>query len=78
MSAEAIVPAAYTRAQQETDELCAGAIRALSASPAIRYRGRRLGYLPFIFRSCCVSDYWRDDRDHHECERVFLDYSGTA
>ena len=42
MSAEAIVPAAYTRAQQETDELCAGAIRALSASPAIRYRGRRL------------------------------------
>ncbi|MNM39215.1 Aerobic cobaltochelatase subunit CobT [compost metagenome] len=42
MNAEAIVPAAYTREQQETDELCAGAIRALSGSPAIRYRGRRL------------------------------------
>jgi len=35
-------PAAYTREQQETDELCAGAIRALSGSPSIRYRGRRL------------------------------------
>ncbi|PMQ10783.1 cobalt chelatase [Janthinobacterium sp. AD80] len=42
MNAEAIVPAAYTREQQETDELCAGAIRALSGSPLIRYRGRRL------------------------------------
>jgi cobaltochelatase CobT len=42
MNAEAIVPAAYTRAQQETDELCAGAIRALSGQAAIRYRGRRL------------------------------------
>lgn len=42
MNAEAIVPAAYTREQQETDELCAGAIRALSGSPSIRYRGRRL------------------------------------
>ena len=48
MSTEATAPAAYTRAQQETDELCAGAIRALSASPAIRYRGRRLhdGHCP--------------------------------
>ncbi|PVX35502.1 cobalt chelatase [Janthinobacterium sp. 78] len=48
MSAEATVPAAYTREQQETDELCAGAIRALSASPSIRYRGRRLhdGHCP--------------------------------
>ncbi|MDI3297478.1 cobaltochelatase CobT-related protein [Janthinobacterium tructae] len=42
MSAEATAPAPYTREQQETDELCAGAIRALSASPSIRYRGRRL------------------------------------
>jgi len=42
MSAEATVPAAYTREQQETDELCAGAIRALSGVSAIRYRGRRL------------------------------------
>jgi cobaltochelatase CobT len=42
MSAEATVPAAYTREQQETDELCAGAIRALSGVAAIRYRGRRL------------------------------------
>ena len=42
MSAEATAPAAYTRAQQETDELCAGAIRALSGVAAIRYRGRRL------------------------------------
>ena len=42
MSAEATAPAAYTREQQETDELCAGAIRALSGSPSIRYRGRRL------------------------------------
>ena len=48
MSTEATAPAAYTRAQQEMDELCAGAIRALSASPAIRYRGRRLhdGHCP--------------------------------
>jgi uncharacterized membrane protein len=43
----------------------------------LRHR-RRLGCLPFIFRTCRLSDYWRDDRDHHECERVFLDYSGTA
>ena len=42
MNADAIVPAAYTREQQETDELCAGAIRALSGVAAIRYRGRRL------------------------------------
>lgn len=35
-------PAAYTREQQETDELCAGAIRALSGVASIRYRGRRL------------------------------------
>ncbi|MDX8125628.1 cobalt chelatase [Janthinobacterium sp. GMG2] len=42
MSTETTAPAAYTREQQETDELCAGAIRALSASPSIRYRGRRL------------------------------------
>lgn len=42
MNAEATSPPAYTREQQETDELCAGAIRALSGSPAIRYRGRRL------------------------------------
>ena len=42
MSAEATAPAAYTRVQQETDELCAGAIRALSGVAAIRYRGRRL------------------------------------
>ncbi|MCC7706064.1 cobalt chelatase [Janthinobacterium sp. GW460P] len=42
MSTEATAPAAYTREQQETDELCAGAIRALSGSPSIRYRGRRL------------------------------------
>ncbi|OEZ54901.1 aerobic cobaltochelatase subunit CobT [Janthinobacterium sp. HH103] len=42
MKAEATAPAAYTREQQETDELCAGAIRALSGLAAIRYRGRRL------------------------------------
>ncbi|TDY36653.1 cobalt chelatase [Janthinobacterium sp. 75] len=42
MSAEATAPAPYTREQQETDELCAGAIRALSGVAAIRYRGRRL------------------------------------
>ena len=42
MSTDATAPAAYTRAQQETDELCAGAIRALSGQAAIRYRGRRL------------------------------------
>ena len=42
MSTETTAPAAYTREQQETDELCAGAIRALSGSPSIRYRGRRL------------------------------------
>ena len=42
MNADAIVPAAYTREQQETDELCAGAIRALSGVAAIRYRGQRL------------------------------------
>lgn len=42
MSTETTAPAAYTRAQQETDELCAGAIRALSGQAAIRYRGRRL------------------------------------
>jgi cobaltochelatase CobT len=42
MNAEATAPAAYTREQQETDELCAGAIRALSGSSSIRYRGRRL------------------------------------
>ncbi|MGK5081614.1 cobaltochelatase CobT-related protein [Janthinobacterium sp. HLX7-2] len=42
MSVDATLPAAYTRAQQETDELCAGVIRALSGQAAIRYRGRRL------------------------------------
>ena len=42
MSTEATAPAAYTREQQETDELCAGAIRALSGVASIRYRGRRL------------------------------------
>lgn len=42
MSAEATAPVAYTREQQETDELCAGAIRALSGVAAIRYRGQRL------------------------------------
>ncbi|PHV13578.1 cobalt chelatase [Janthinobacterium sp. BJB303] len=42
MNTEATAPAPYTRAQQETDELCAGAIRALSGLAAIRYRGRRL------------------------------------
>ncbi|MGK5052584.1 cobaltochelatase CobT-related protein [Janthinobacterium sp. RB2P8] len=42
MNAEATAPAAYTREQQETDELCAGAIRALSGQATIRYRGRRL------------------------------------
>ncbi|PLY39509.1 cobalt chelatase [Janthinobacterium sp. ROICE36] len=42
MSAEATAPAPYTREQQETDELCAGAIRALSGMSTIRYRGRRL------------------------------------
>lgn len=42
MSAETTAPAAYTREQQETDELCAGAIRALSGSSSIRYHGRRL------------------------------------
>jgi len=42
MSTDATAPAAYTREQQETEELCAGAIRALSGSASIRYRGRRL------------------------------------
>ncbi|WP_219116249.1 cobalt chelatase [Janthinobacterium sp. UMAB-56] len=42
MSTEATAPAPYTREQQETDELCAGAIRALSGVSSIRYRGRRL------------------------------------
>ncbi|AYM75686.1 cobalt chelatase [Janthinobacterium agaricidamnosum] len=42
MSTEATAPAAYTREQQETDELCAGAIRALSGVASVRYRGRRL------------------------------------
>ncbi|WP_426057738.1 cobaltochelatase CobT-related protein [Janthinobacterium sp. PSPC2-1] len=42
MSTDATAPAPYTREQQETDELCAGAIRALSGVAAIRYRGRRL------------------------------------
>ena len=42
MNAEATAPAPYTREQQETDELCAGAIRALSGVSSIRYRGRRL------------------------------------
>ena len=42
MSADAGAPAAYTREQQEVDELCAGAIRALSGVASIRYRGRRL------------------------------------
>lgn len=42
MNADATAPAAYTREQQEVDELCAGAIRALSGVASIRYRGRRL------------------------------------
>ncbi|MDN2712498.1 cobalt chelatase [Janthinobacterium sp. SUN118] len=42
MSVPESQPAAYTREQQATDELCAGAIRAVSGMSSIRYRGRRL------------------------------------